>query len=1556
MAGIKIKVNGTEHANTSIPLDGSTVVHFVAYDADSGAALSDAICDWTILDVPEGTSFDSTWFASTDAANGGGVNDTDQLPKNTNKFIPDVEGTWFVRCTRTDTSVSDEAVASVRQVRTNIRVPAAGETNETSTTKGWALDRNKDLDRLDDLVTSGGVQLCYLQDTELSSAPWSSHGNGAVAGTLLQFTGTLKRLNPDNTESVPIVELAKGTKPFAGVLKGSNTGTTHTITTGTFVWVSRSGFVEVGDNSATAGYALDLSSFSVGETVFVGPNAASKRGLPFRDSDDFASSETSFPDVMIPAGIVVNNTAPGTILAIPSWNYSGNARAEASTFKFKGLGDFSALRIGRSDGVTVAGGIDGSIEMLATNQESSSVAAGTVVCISVVGGVISAYIADSSTDANVSENKRSGIFGVAVEAVASSAVGHFVVFGPAPSITTAGTPTAGDVLYVGSSLSDASGGNPGKGVTRPNVQQSGSYGKNHITPLGMYDGGKLILGPTRSEGFVGEIEGSSSAATDPINVNKLRFKNATVTQPSAGEALIEIPTGDTLQHKVTEVTLFEAAVDGGSLANVSTSKMSSTQTTKFDYTSAYLSSSTTEMYYTTFAIDERAVREGANNAPDASASNWMEYPLVAEIYGNILDDSSSAITLPTLQGRLKFNWANINSKYTTQATFSTTTGSQAFSKSGNPKEVVFRSSLISTHASSYKNQYLGLSPNESTITVKGTATSGGATTKLLDSVATFDSSLAGYYITFTSGAMKGRTYRIHSVTGTSQLNFTVAAGGYTLLSGTPAVGDSYIIDVKTTTKPPVSIDLHIGIDGTVHSGGLSYDVAITRIVLKSLYPAKKRAFRQSFYEVQQPGFTLLNKSGNSTHSATGGNPLFHSLSVKSASDFGTTSAGFDMSGSDNPAIGFIPFDNRFQKSRAHRLRVISKFRTATNASAISSETIGLTLTTLEQGASAQFDKDSLISGSATTVSVTPIVTAAASNYVTLVHDFDVTTSGFADASVGLWFKLGRVAVDGEYFYDGLASGSTKEEAFQISSIVFSEKDLATSSTKSEIFESSSSLFRIPEIAASNAAPYIRYPLISKVGTEFFGMNFAASGSQQSIVPISIDERHNDRESISVSVFGFVTEANKSVTLKLSTSSGYAATDLSAPAEIGSTTVTSSSSFTGSNDAQFMEHQFTIPRASILSGSGLHQGNEAAPNDEKRTTFYLKIDRTDTTGATNYYAFGVRCQSTAAKVVTGADPHIDISEDSSNPLIVGGSFRHDKIRDVLLSAHRHNWSFKCPRHWDYLSGSHSSPGLPPGGKIILLPSNFSEAPVIMYGSKNWIGNFANFKKTDLQSNFGGVPSRTVGREYIGKHIPFSMAITAVHGWVAEPDVTVPDTDGDIDSAITSESLEWTPGSSYSATFHHANAVPLLGSQVKIVFRVVEIPGSSAITDDSNSNAAMGYNSAQSDIASDNQSAIVNFPLEVYPGASLTTGGGAIRWVGTGLTTGSSSHTNKGPLPQVYLPSDYANSREYMLVAELHNITSGSSGTHMERGQQLFPIIDLNVEVAFLPNPNVDMLYG
>ena len=561
-----IAINGVEGSDVTFDFDGSTTIELTAHSAsptNPANTLPGADCTWSLLDAPAGSGFDSAWFA----ANTVGWPNANTIPTAPSTFIADKEGTWLFRCDNAD-GTSDQVVVGVRSNRSDIRIPAAGETIEADTDRGWAVDRDAALYTFDDLMTTGGVQVCKLVEP---AAP-------LVAGALLSFTG-IDDIDPITNEKVPRVALAStDVNPnYAGVLKSDADGAITAIANNSYVLVSRSGIVTGG-----AAATLDLSAFSVGDIVYLDTSA--NAGDPFRDTDSFASAVGSFPDTMIPAGVVVDAANPGKILAVPGLKYTGDSATNA-TFRYKGIGDFSSLRVGRSDGLTIAGEADGTVEILATAQEN--IAQGNVVCISSLG----AYIADSSYNMRTlipfQIYRQDGIFAVAVEAVLSGAVGHFTVFGQCDNALTS-SPGAGEVLYVGSS--SASTSTAGQLVKRGILQAPSSLPKQYpvgnvappskFIPVGVYENGKVQMGTFQDDGIVHKVQ-STKYHTDGENLawnsNVLSVDNSNVYHPvSVGDTdgLANVNLPDTITDVSADATvLFESPVMGDSLYDVANDQL-----------------------------------------------------------------------------------------------------------------------------------------------------------------------------------------------------------------------------------------------------------------------------------------------------------------------------------------------------------------------------------------------------------------------------------------------------------------------------------------------------------------------------------------------------------------------------------------------------------------------------------------------------------------------------------------------------------------------------------------------------------------------------------------------------------------------------------------------------------------------------------------------------------------------------------------------------------------------------------------------------------------------
>jgi hypothetical protein len=97
---------------------------------------------WEFLDRPEGST--ATFSSS-----------TVQSPT----FTPDCEGTYLIRLTvnaALSTESVNTAIAAIAQMKSGIRIPAAGETTEEDTARGWAEDVNRGMQMLDSLRADPG--------------------------------------------------------------------------------------------------------------------------------------------------------------------------------------------------------------------------------------------------------------------------------------------------------------------------------------------------------------------------------------------------------------------------------------------------------------------------------------------------------------------------------------------------------------------------------------------------------------------------------------------------------------------------------------------------------------------------------------------------------------------------------------------------------------------------------------------------------------------------------------------------------------------------------------------------------------------------------------------------------------------------------------------------------------------------------------------------------------------------------------------------------------------------------------------------------------------------------------------------------------------------------------------------------------------------------------------------------------------------------------------------------------------------------------------------------
>lgn len=121
----------------SNPPNGTAIVIGATVQLDNTNAGGEVSYLWEILDKPEGSL--------SSLSNAALQNPT---------FVADSEGTYLIKLTvnRTlATETTDSVIVGVAQVKTGMRIPAAGETTEESLTRGWAQAVNRDLQALDAL-------------------------------------------------------------------------------------------------------------------------------------------------------------------------------------------------------------------------------------------------------------------------------------------------------------------------------------------------------------------------------------------------------------------------------------------------------------------------------------------------------------------------------------------------------------------------------------------------------------------------------------------------------------------------------------------------------------------------------------------------------------------------------------------------------------------------------------------------------------------------------------------------------------------------------------------------------------------------------------------------------------------------------------------------------------------------------------------------------------------------------------------------------------------------------------------------------------------------------------------------------------------------------------------------------------------------------------------------------------------------------------------------------------------------------------------------------------
>lgn len=141
-----IQINSTTGSN---PPNGTALVIDTLVQLNNSGNGGELTYLWEWLYRPEGSS---AAFS----------NPTLQNPT----FTPDVEGTYLIRLTVNQAEATESVntvIAAIKQLKSKVRIPAAGEITEESTTQGWARDMNRLLNTLDAAYADGCVVTGHAQ-------------------------------------------------------------------------------------------------------------------------------------------------------------------------------------------------------------------------------------------------------------------------------------------------------------------------------------------------------------------------------------------------------------------------------------------------------------------------------------------------------------------------------------------------------------------------------------------------------------------------------------------------------------------------------------------------------------------------------------------------------------------------------------------------------------------------------------------------------------------------------------------------------------------------------------------------------------------------------------------------------------------------------------------------------------------------------------------------------------------------------------------------------------------------------------------------------------------------------------------------------------------------------------------------------------------------------------------------------------------------------------------------------------------------------------------------
>jgi hypothetical protein len=230
MAQASITINATTGSN---PPNGTELVVGATVSLDNTNAGGELTYLWEFLDKPEGSL---SAFS----------NSAIQNPT----FVADSEGTYLIKLTVNRTLASeqvDTVIAGIKQVKSKIRVPAAGETQEESTARGWAEDVNR------------GLQV--LDANQANPARLVAYANGSLSRGKVVYIDAMQTIKSGlpGEEKVPRLALAQASSTVVReqplFVVHSKVGGGTSVSSGDLCYVTLAGVV--GPLALGAGAALD---------------------------------------------------------------------------------------------------------------------------------------------------------------------------------------------------------------------------------------------------------------------------------------------------------------------------------------------------------------------------------------------------------------------------------------------------------------------------------------------------------------------------------------------------------------------------------------------------------------------------------------------------------------------------------------------------------------------------------------------------------------------------------------------------------------------------------------------------------------------------------------------------------------------------------------------------------------------------------------------------------------------------------------------------------------------------------------------------------------------------------------------------------------------------------------------------------------------------------------------------------------------------------------------------------------------------------------------------